>query len=275
MKNKLVFTFCCLFTLGVSAQKNAQYYHVSDTQDSLISLTSMNNIEIENIQPDGWFFAPSKGPTEVVLIKDGKHVPLGPITSVNRVSNTLSIYRADTVGFPLANADYELRAKGELYNAHLGRLKAISIKSADDESWVVFDRKNISKNNMPPLQKIFSTKEILWKTEGIVNIPGIPAIDVDEEDSDRNGKYSMHVVGPWPWKRNYGSFPLDRTDRIGTTKTIVYEPNSKVGKLFQPDPKKEDRYLYKGKKFSEIAISKEVRMFRGSMKIEHKKRIKL
>lgn len=265
-----------LFTLfAVSAtwaQKNAQYYHVSDRQDSLISLTSMNSIEVENIQPDGWFFAPSKGPTEVVLIKDGKHVALGPITSVKRIDDTLSIYTADTVGFPLANADYQMRSKGELYNVHLGRLKAIAIQSADDESWVVFDKHQRSKNNNPQIEKIFSTSNILWKTEGLSNLPGIPAVDIDSVDNDKNGKYTMHVVGPWPWKRNYGSFELDLGERIGTNKTVVYEPNAEVGMLFQF---KDGIYLYKGKKFKELSVSKgSKKIVYGVTTIEHKKRAK-
>ncbi len=272
MKNTILVLFCSLFTLGVSAQKNAHHYHVSDKQDSLISLTSMNDIEIENIQPDGWFFAPSKGPTEVVLIKDGRHVPLGPITSVKRVDDTLSMYTADTVGFPLANADYQMRSKGELYNVHLGRLKAIAIQSAEDETWVVFDNHQRSKNNNPQIEKIFSTSNILWKTEGISHLPGIPAVDVDSVDNDKTGKYTMHVVGPWPWKRNYGSFELDLGERVGATKTVVYEPNPEIGMLFQFE---NGVHLYKGKRFRELSVSK------GSKKVvygvttrKHKKKTK-
>ncbi|MEZ4103459.1 MAG: hypothetical protein R3B55_02820 [Candidatus Paceibacterota bacterium] len=97
---------------------------------------------------------------------------------------------------------------------------------------------------------------------------------VDTVDNDKNAKYTMSVVGPWPWKRHYGSFELSRAEREDeVNKTIVYEPNPEVGMLFQLT--KDGGHLYKGKKFKKLAISKETKGFvTGTITIKHKKKAK-
>ncbi|MEZ4114378.1 MAG: hypothetical protein R3B65_02980 [Candidatus Paceibacterota bacterium] len=229
-------------------------------------------MEVENIEPTDGSLHQQRA-DRGRLDQRWKATSFGPITLVTRVDDTLSIYTADTIGFPLANADYQMRSKGELYNVHLGRLKAIAIQSAEDESWIVFGKNAISKNNDTPLigssppttssEKPRSFKSS-WNTRDGCRHSG--------QRQECQG--TMSVVGPWPWKRHYGSFELSRAEREDeVNKTIVYEPNPEVGMLFQLT--KDGGHLYKGKKFKKLAISKETKGFvTGTITIKHKKKAK-
>lgn len=256
MKNVFVLLFCAgLAQSGALAQPNARFINLADTQYVQIS-PSMRSIEVENIQPDGWFFEQSKGPTDVVLVKDGKNIALGEITLLLRIDDTLSLYKADTVNFALANDDYQLSREGILYNKELGRLKAIILQSTEEISWIAFDKKGFSKNNNLSLEKLTVVDDIIWKTEGASNLPTIPVDVIDPIDNNPEGSYTMSVLGPWPWRKCYGSIQLDRAETTGMNKTMVYEPiDHQVGMQFTFS--KQGKKLFNGKKFGKFVIMRE------------------
>ncbi len=272
MKQILFFLFLAIASNNVSAQQSAEFNNLTDEHYAMIH-PMMRSIEIENIEPDGWFFHSNNNPTEVVLNVDGESLALGAITSVTRINDTLSLYQADTVVFGLSNLDYNMKEKGALHHTELGRLGAIGITPTEKVSWIVFDKNSTSKNNNPPGEKLLVTDKILWKTEGSSNLPGIISHMVDSADNNTKGRYFLSVQGPWPWKRCYGSFELEREERLGATKTVVYEPNPKVGMKFTSTKK---GYTFENKKFKKLVILREVETRIGGTKTtKHKKRTKI
>ena len=238
------------------AQQNATSVQLSDTVYAMIS-PSMREIEVENIEPDGWFFAPRRDSTDVFLIAGNEQIALGPITSVVWANDTLSIYQliheADTLRFPLSNDVYLLKERGALYHKEIGRLGAIGLRSAEEKMWLVF-RNSLSVNSKPILREVLTTTEIHWKQEGSLNLPAVSAQAIDTVDNNPEGAYVLSVVGPWPWRRSYGSIPLIPDELfVDGVKMAVYRPEDRRhGREFTQDKK---GYLFGDIRFRRVLIS--------------------
>lgn len=234
MKNQIATGLLVLTSLfgggTVEAQRNTENIVLNDEQYAQIS-PMMREIEIENIEPAGWFFKSEEGPTDAVLNIDGENVALGLITLWSQLGDTASVYCADTIGFPLSNKLYRLE-NGNLYHKELGRLKAIVITPMNKKSWLVFNSRSVSKNSDPDLEILLNTKDVQWQQNGSSNLPGIPAVLIDIVDDNTEGVYWMSVRGPWPLRHKYGSFPLRLAERTTGTKSTVYEPLPEVGMQF-------------------------------------------
>jgi hypothetical protein len=275
MKMLITFLFCTIFAFGeVMAQGNSLFVDISDETYSMIH-PLMRDVEIENIQPGGWFFSPKKDSTRVVLQLDGKSVPLGTITHLGRVSDTVSLYRADTMIFGLSSKQYVMRSKGALYHKELGRLQALSATPIEDKPWIVLGKNSVSKNSNQPLKEILVTKDLHWEANGISNLPGIPSIAIDTVDNNPEGLYKMSVIGPWPWNRRYGSITLKQEERMEAgVKIHIYEPSEAREGLNFTLSENGNYYIFGNKtKVAKVAIMREVEVEPGGQKrTKHRKR---
>lgn len=216
-------------------------------------------------------------PTWAVIEKDGEPTGVsGQIKQLDR-GEKASTYVVGTDTIALPNKDYKME-KGLLYNSRLQKLECVIIELKDCEcgpkTGILFGEDSVTTNTFPTHKMILDSAEVVWRQEGSFFVPGVLANDVNTLDASEVSAYGLAL------QTEAGGtceiIWLHAEDRMGETKTQVYEASLREGKRFAQT---DNGYTLDGKLI--LPSSKVIKQYtptrqvKGLKKSQHKKRTKV